>query len=562
MLSPFARLRACLEAIYDSATAARAYEQIKALLTTIQLPPTRADFLSEGGLALITYGDSLRGAGESPLYTLHQFLRERLQGVVDTVHILPFYHWSSDDGFSVIDYQAVDSALGSWADIESLGQNFRLMFDAVINHMSAQSGWFQAFLNRDPDYAARFFVESPQADLSAVTRPRISPLLTSFTLSSGQTVHVWTTFSADQVDLDYRDPRTLLAILDVLLFYVGKGAQVIRLDAIAYMWKAAGTSCIHLPQTHALIRLIRAALDVAAPHVTLITEANVPHAENTAYFGDGTDEAQLVYNFTLPPLLLHSMIREDGGKLVNWINSLETPSNRTAFFNFTASHDGIGVRPVEGILTRDELAGLVDLTLKRGGRVSYKRNPDGTDSPYELNVTYVDALADPALPLDLQVWRFLLSQGVMLALAGVPVVYIHSLLGSHNDLEGMQQSGINRAKLELEQVYAELETPGSFRARVFDAYCMMIRARRASSAFHPAGSQHAQGLNEGRVLWLERVAPEGVPQARVVVLLNLSGTSQTVAEVPGGIHLLTRGQFIGGVIPLAPYEMHWIKVVE
>jgi len=566
----FERIRSLLHEIYEPAQVEETLKAIYELLVSFQnLPQGHAQstspYLSERSITLITYGDTVRRTGEPhepPLQTLHRFLRERLQKVIDTVHILPFYPWSSDDGFSVIDYKAVDPTLGDWPDIENIGADFRLMFDAVINHASAQGEWFARFLKGDPAFRRRFFVESPETDLSGVTRPRTSPLLTPFIRKDGEVIHVWTTFSADQVDLDYRDPATLVAILEVILFYVRKGAQVLRLDAIAYMWKEAHTACIHLPQTHALIRLMRAVLDVAAPKVTLITETNVPHAENISYWGDGADEAQLVYNFTLPPLLLHTLLTRQANHLAAWINTLKTPSAQTAFFNFTASHDGIGVRPVEGILNGEQLSGLVNLALERGGRVSYKRNPDGSDSPYELNLTYVDACIDTTEPIEFQVRRFLLSQGVMLTLAGVPAIYLHSLVGSHNDLEGMIQSGINRrinrAKLDFDQLIVELETPGSFRARVFEQYCNMLRVRRACSAFHPAGAQEAHSLNDDHVLALERTAPE--TGEKVLALFNLSGQDQALTGIPSGLNLLTGVPFSGGTLTLAAYEMCWLQV--
>lgn len=564
------RIRSLLHEIYEPAQVAEAFKAICELLDSFQdlsqpRPKNTSPYLSERSITLITYGDTLRRDREyheAPLQTLHRFLRERLQKVIDTVHILPFYPWSSDDGFSVIDYKAVDPALGEWRDIENIGADFRLMFDAVINHASAQGEWFARFLRGDPAFRRRFFVESPETDLRGVTRPRTSPLLTPFIREDGEVIHVWTTFSADQVDLDYRDPVTFVAILEVILFYVRKGAQVLRLDAIAYMWKQAQTACIHLPQTHALIRLMRAVLDVAVPEVTLITETNVPHAENISYWGSGVDEAQLVYNFTLPPLLLHTLLTGQANHLVEWINTLKTPSAQTAFFNFTASHDGIGVRPVEGILNGEQLKNLVNLALERGGRVSYKRNPDGSDSPYELNVTYLDACIDSTESVELQVRRFLLSQGVMLALAGVPAIYLHSLVGSHNDLEGMIQSGINRrinrTKLNIDELIAELETPGSFRARVFEQYCTMLQARRTCSAFHPAGGQQAHSLNDGRVLVLERAAPES--GEKVLALFNLIGQDQTLNGMSSGINLLTGVPFTGGTLILAAYDMCWLKL--
>lgn len=562
MTTAHERLRACLARIYPTDLAESAYQRTLSLLTNAPPPPSpKGEYFSEQTVTLITYGDTLNAENEPPLATLHRFCQAHLTDVLDTIHLLPHYPYSSDDGFSVIDYYAVNPALGTWADVRRLGADFRLMFDAVINHMSAQSDWFKRFLADEPDFSGLFFVEAPEADLRAVVRPRTTPLLTPFTKADGSTVHVWTTFSADQVDLDYRQPATLLRILDVLLFYVAQGAQVLRLDAIAFTWKQAGTACIHLPQTHAIIQAIRAVMDIYAPHVILITETNVPHPENISYFGDGTNEAQLVYNFTLPPLLFYSLTVGNAEKLCAWLNTLQTPSQRTAFFNFTASHDGIGVRPVEGILSADELALLIDVVRRRNGRVSYRAQSDGSQVPYELNCTYVDATADPAQPLELQVRRFLLSQGVMLAMAGVPAVYIHSLLGSRNDLEGVARTGhnrsINRAKLALYELEMALNMPQSFRAQVFAGYKRLLQVRRAQRAFHPLGRQRAFLLNGGHILAVERCAPD--EGQTIVALFNFSGEPQQVvldqavtADVIGGVPIT------GHNVALAPYGMRWL----
>ncbi len=564
MTTAHERLRQCLARVYPPDLAESAYQGILRLLQSAPPPPApKGEYFSEQTVTLITYGDTLRAEGEPPLQTLQRFCRAYLADALDTIHLLPHYPYSSDDGFSVMDYYAVDPALGTWEDVQRLGADFRLMFDAVINHMSAQSDWLKRFLADDPAFSGLFFVESPEADLRAVVRPRTTPLLTPFTKADGSTVHLWTTFSADQVDLDYRQPATLLRILDVLLFYVAQGAQVLRLDAIAFLWKQAGTPSIHLPQTHAIIQAIRAVMDIYAPHVVLITETNVPHAENISYFGDGTNEAQLVYNFTLPPLLFYSLTVGDAEKLCEWLNTLQSPSGRTAFFNFTASHDGIGVRPVEGILSADELKVLIDVVERRGGRVSYRAQSDGSRAPYELNCTYVDAIADPALPLALQVRRFLLSQGVMLALAGVPAVYIHSLLGSRNDLEGVARTGqnrsINRAKLALAEIEMALNTPQSFRAQVFSGYKRLLQVRRAQRAFHPLGAQRASLLNGGRVLALERRAPDDAQAIRA--LFNFSGEAQRVPlENRTTEDVIDGAPISDGQVSLPPYGMSWLTM--
>ncbi|HKS35766.1 MAG TPA: alpha-amylase family glycosyl hydrolase, partial [Verrucomicrobiae bacterium] len=329
--------------------------------------------LSERDCLLITYGDQVREPGAAPLRALADFTDKYLSGVISGIHVLPFYPYSSDDGFSVKDYLAVDPALGDWGDIQRLGENFDLMFDAVFNHLSAQSEWFQGFLQDDPRYRDFFVTVEGSPDLSQVVRPRALPLLTEFQSRSGPK-SVWTTFSADQVDLNARRPEVLLALLEVLLFYVSHRARFIRLDAIAYLWKEAGTPCIHLPQTHRIIQLMRCVLDEVAPGVLLITETNVPHADNLSYFGDGTNEAQLVYNFALPPLVLHSIAAGNAGKLTQWARSLALPSDRVTFFNFLASHDGIGINPVRGILSEKEIEALVSRAQTHGGFVSYKHN--------------------------------------------------------------------------------------------------------------------------------------------------------------------------------------------
>lgn len=554
------RILHLLKQLYSVEQAEMTHQRVLDLLNTARIPkPQDGDYFSEQTITLITYGDSLLREGEAPLQTLHHFLRDYLKETLSTVHILPFYPYSSDDGFSVIDYHAVNPALGTWEDIRALSAGFRMMFDAVVNHMSAQSGWFKNFLAEKPGFERAFFTENPETDLRAVTRPRTSPLLTPFTRDDGRTVYVWTTFSADQVDLDFRDPETLLRILQVLLFYVEQGAEVLRLDAIAYLWKEAGTTCIHLPQTHAVIQLFRAALDIAAPHVILITETNVPHAENISYFGDGRlPEAQLVYNFTLPPLLFYTMLSGDARLLSDWINRLHVPVERATFFNFTASHDGIGVRPVEGILSPAQLQMLIQKVEQSGGRVSYKANPDGTQSPYELNITYLDAVVDSAAPVEEQARRFLAAQAVMLALAGVPAIYIHSLLGSRNDVDGMQRAGYNRAinreKLQVDRVISALNDPESFRSLIFPAYTRLIQTRIKSPAFHPLAPQRAVTFNDGAVLALERGSTESV-----LCLFNLSSAAQQVRTGLGTAVDLLTGQSCEDALTLAPYQVYWLK---
>lgn len=478
----------------------------------------------QGDAVLIAYGDHVRQAGQRPLRTLREFLVEQdLGSLFSTLHLLPFFPASSDDGFSVIDYRAVDPALGDWDDIRDLGHTLDLMFDLVLNHVSQQSDWFQQYRQGREPYVHYFHEVDPAADLSAVARPRSLPLLTACETSRGQR-HVWTTFSADQVDLNFDEPHVLLELAAVLLEYVRRGARIIRLDAVAYVGKRLGTSCIHLPQAHAVVKFFRALLARAAPRVLLLTETNVPHAENIRYFGDG-DEAHLVYQFSLPPLLLDAWLNEDAGPLVRWLVALAPAPPGTTFFNFTASHDGIGVRPLEGLVSGERFQRLIGAIRARGGRVSTRRGPGGSDLPYELNITYFDALADPASPdLPRQVRRFLASQALMVALRGIPGVYFSSLFGAENDAQGVQQSGlarrINRHKFARGELAQTLAQPDHRHAQVLAGYRQLLATRRRQPAFHPDGPQQVCAAVPPWLVAVLRTSPDG--RQRILVLVNVS----------------------------------------
>jgi len=519
--------------------------------------------LTEHDSILITYGDQVQSPNESPLQTLGNFCRQYLTHVVGGIHILPFYPWTSDDGFSVVDYRKVDSALGDWQDISSMQSHFRLMFDGVINHISVQSEWFKAFLQDDPRYHDYFITVDGSPDLLQVVRPRALPLLTTFNTHSGEK-KVWTTFSDDQIDLNFKSPEVLLEILDILLLYVEHGATFIRLDAIAYLWKEIGTNCIHLPQTHHAIQFLRAALNEVAPHVHLITETNVPHADNISYFGDGTNEAQLVYNFALPPLTLHAFHTGDARTLSDWAKTLTLPSDKTTFFNFLASHDGIGLNPARGILSDADIDSLVNKTLEHGGLVSYKHNADGTQSPYEMNINYFDALSNPNgnEPLELQVNRFIAAQAVMLSLLGMPGIYFHSLFGSRGWIEGVKQTErnrtINREKLQLKKLQNELADKNSLRTKVFAKYRQLLLARNSSPAFHPHGSQKILNVQPS-VFAIERIAPNG--GTRMLCLHNVS--SQEIAfttNYESATDLFTGRSLQISKITLKPCQILWMKL--
>lgn len=491
---------------------------------------------------LITYGDQVKCADEAPLAVLRDFLEHRARGLVSGVHVLPFYPWSSDDGFSVMDFLAVDPALGTWEDMRALGKDFDLMADAVFNHASVQGDWFARFHENADGFGQFFATVEGDPDLSSVTRPRTLPLLTEFETARGSR-RVWTTFSADQADFNFREPGVMRALSDVLLFYLAQGARYIRLDAIGFIWKEIGTTCLHLPQAHALVRAWRALADGAAPGARLVTETNVPHADNISYFGDGHDEAHMVYNFALPPLVLHTLHTGDASVLTRWTARLETPSANTTFCNFLASHDGIGLNPARGLLAEEEIAGLVELAQRAGGYAGMKSMPDGSQAPYELNVNYFDALAVGHDEVN-AVRRFTVAHAIAFALAGIPGIYFHSLFGSRGDRAGAETSGIprriNREKLDAHALARELDDRGSPRHRLHSNLAELLRRRAACPAFAPSAPQRVLDAGPG-LFALER----GHAGDALLCLHEISGRRQDYA-----------GQV------LEPYEVRWIPSVS
>ncbi len=521
---------------------------------------------------LISYGDSIRTEGSLPLQTLNRFLNDNLLGVVSTVHLLPFFPYSSDDGFAVIDYLQVNPRLGTWNDVAEIDRNFDLMFDLVINHISSQHQWFQKFLQDEHPWRKYFICPPVDADLGQVVRPRATPLLTLVATAAGEQ-NVWTTFSADQVDVDFSNPEVLIEYLQILLTYLENGARFIRLDAIGFLWKEYGTSCINLPQTHEAVRLLRDVVDLAAPGTVLLTETNVPHQQNVSYFGD-SDEAHMVYQFSLAPLLLHGLFRGTSQYLNDWARtSCLTPPGCT-FLNFTASHDGIGMRPLEGLIPQGEVDLLLHGMEKFGGMISYRSRDDGSKSAYEINITYFDALKGTWMGEDSwQIARFLLAQTLMMALRGIPALYIHSLLATPNDYEGVEKSGrarmINRHCWDEDRLKALLDDPTSTQSIVFNELRRRTSIRTAQPAFHPDARQELVHLGDSLfAFW--RQSLDG--KQRILAVHNLTDQLRILylgdalkGPLQGEwIGLLTGEEVVGdqGEISLPPYHVLWLTQAE
>lgn len=495
----FSRMKLRLARLYGPEKAEELSERLYMLIGRYGVQPRDgyemgADAVNwnEQDVVLIAYGDMIHRRGEKPLLTLKNFCDRRLRDAVNGIHILPFSPSSSDGGFSVIDYREVEPSLGGWLEVERIGRDYKLMVDLVLNHCSRESDWFQSYVRGIAPYDRYFIEEEPgQEWLKQVTRPRPHDLLSPTETPEG-TKHIWTTFSADQVDVNWESPDVLFDFLDILLDYVARGARIVRLDAVAFLWKKKDTSCIHLPETHEVIKLFRDVLRTVAPHVILLTETNVPHEENVSYFGEG-DEAQMVYQFALPPLLLHALLRGDSQYLQKWASSLAELPEGCSYFNFTASHDGVGVRPLTGLVPEEELDWMIERVKERGGLVSYRALPDGGRAPYEMNVTYRSALEVLDNP-ELGARRFLCSQAVMLAMAGIPGVYLHSIVGERNWTEGPEREGgerrdINRRRWGWQELEELLDDPGCESGWIANVYASMLRVRRGCSAFHPDALQ-------------------------------------------------------------------------
>jgi sucrose phosphorylase len=522
---------------------------------------------SEKDSYVITYGNSLINGEHKPLDLLSNFLETRLSGVATGVHILPYFPYTSDDGFAVTDYYAVDSMLGAWEDVGRIAGQFRLMSDMVINHCSSQSVMFNEYRLGHSPYDKFFFEASPEDDLSMVVRPRAHPLLREVDTAQGLK-HVWCTFSHDQVDFDFSNPEVLLEFLRILRFHVDRGVRTVRLDAVAFLWKEVGSPSIHLRQTHEVVRLLRLLADYCAHPLVLITETNVPNAENLSYFGN-RNEAHVVYNFSLPPLLLHALLHGTSRHLNAWQMSMPPAQLGCTYFNFTASHDGIGMRPAEGLLSEEDIDSVIATAKRFGGLASMRTMPDGSTRTYEINIALFDALKGTVEGEDQwNIERFLCSQTIALGLEGIPGIYIHSLLGTGNDYEGVEKSGhnraINRRRWHYPDLLAELENADSTHARIFHGLTTLMKLRSQQGAFHPNATQFTLQLGDQLFgFWRQSLdrsqsifAIHNLTADEVnvpVMALNLIG-GETWTDLISGDDIGSMGRDI----IFAPYQCRWI----
>jgi len=522
----------------------------------------------ESEIALITYGSSIQSEGENSLLVLHRFLQQHIGQTIGSVHILPFFPFSSDDGFAVIDYLRVDENLGDWKDIEAIANDYRLMADLVINHGSSKSRWFQQFLSDEAPGKDYYYTAAPDADLGQVVRPRSHPLLTQFRTATGDR-HVWSTFSADQPDFDFSNPDVLLEFLKIIAEYIDHGVRIFRLDAVAFLWKKIGTPSINLDETHEVIRLLRMLMDHHHETLIIITETNIPNHENLTYFGN-QNEAHVIYNFSLPPLLVHALLTGDTLYLKRLTRSNPPALTGCTYLNFTASHDGIGLRPTEGVLPQGEVDQMLATMRRFGGRVSMRRGPGGTEKPYEMNISFFEAMQGTlAGPDQYQVDRFMAAMAVMLALEGIPAIYIHSLLATPNGYEEVNKTGhnrsINRRQLDLDMIASKLADPDTIEAQVFHRFLALIDIRKAQRAFHPNAVQFTLTLPEGLFgIWRQSIDRKqsifavtnmtDLPKRLSLADINLIA-GDAWWDLISGVSIAD----IEGALDLAPYQTVWIS---
>nr|WP_245157308.1 sugar phosphorylase [Prochlorococcus marinus] len=448
---------------------------------------------------LITYADSIYKNGEATLITLRDLLINYFGSLSKVVHILPFLKSTSDGGFAVSSFESLEDKFGSWDDLKSISKNHDLMADLVLNHVSSSHPWVQEFIKSQESGISKVFSPEQNLDWSNVVRPRSSSLFSQINTEDGPK-QVWTTFGPDQIDLNWQNPKMNLEFLNLIITYLSNGIKWFRLDAVGFIWKESGTTCLHLPKAHSIVKILRVLLNNLLDDGVLITETNVPQKENLSYLIP-EDEAHMAYNFPLPPLLLEAIITSRADILNSWIYDWPKLPHDTTLFNFTASHDGVGLRALEGLMNERRIKELLINCERRGGLVSHRRLSNGEDKPYELNISWWSAMEDSGRdPNRYQFKRFILTQLLVLALKGVPAFYLPALLASENDIKSFSMTGqrrdLNREKFKSDNLLSVLNNPESNANKNLKYLRNAMDIRSTLKQFHP--NSEMKCLSKGR----------------------------------------------------------------
>ena len=479
------------------------------------------------------------------------------------VHVLPFLQATSDGGFAVASHEKLQEHLGDWEALECLSAGRTLMADLVLNHVSAAHPWVQQFRQRQEPGLHCVLAPDPDADWSQVVRPRSSALFTPLQTQDGL-VPVWTTFGPDQVDVDWSSPAVLEGYASLLARMVRHGVSWLRLDAVGYVWKEPGSSCIHHPRAHLLVKLLRTLLESIRSDGVVVTETNVPEDENLSYLRPG-DEAHIAYNFPLPPLLLEAVQRERPDLLNRWLNRWPSLPNQTTLLNFSASHDGIGLRPLEGLMENDRLEQLLEGCERRGGLISHRRLSDGAERPYEINISWWAAMAgggrDPSLH---QRERYRLSQLLVIALPGVPAFYLPTLLASANDEASFRRSGqrrdLNRERFDVEMVERRLEDPYSDTQFTLQTIREAMAVRATLPAFDPqAAFETLSGSMADRVILKRGSGANTVWAVHNFSANRINLDLRSLANQEHWCDRLQDSAPVAAQLTLAPFAVHWLQ---
>ena len=484
--------------------------------------------ISEKTSLVISYGDNIYSSQSSSMKIFQKFFQKNLEKLFDTIHFLPFYPSSSDSGFAVKDHYQIDKKIGNWSDLKKISKSKKIMADVVINHASARGLWFKNFLKRKKPCKDYFLTVNSKFNTSKVVRPRDHKLLKKIKIFE-KNDYLWRTFSPDQIDLNFKNPSVLLRFIKIIIYLINNGVTIFRLDAIAYLWKQNGTKCINLSQTHEIIKLLRVVTSLLNVQTLIITETNLPEKENLSYFGKN-NEANWVYNFSLPPLLIHAFLFENSSYLNQWSRKLPSTKHGNCYLNFIASHDGIGIRPTEGILNEKTLSSFLKRLKKNGSKFSYRKVQNKSKKVYEANITVFDALRksdfDPKGLFFLE--RYISAHAIMVSFEGVPAVYFNSLFGKSNDEAKYIITGnnrdVNRYKWNFNNITTKLRDKKSKQSIFYRNIGALLEIKRKQKAFHPNASRFNINLGS-KIFCFKRISKD--KKQSIICMTNLSSKIQT-----------------------------------
>ena len=484
--------------------------------------------ISEKTSLIISYGDNIYSSQSSSMKIFQKFFQKNLEKLFDTIHFLPFYPSSSDSGFAVKDHYQIDKKIGNWSDLKKISKSKKIMADVVINHASARGLWFKNFLKRKKPGKDYFLTVNSKFNTSKVVRPRDHKLLKKIKIFE-KNDYLWRTFSPDQIDLNFKNPSVLLRFIKIIIYLINNGVTIFRLDAIAYLWKLNGTKCINLSQTHEIIKLLRVVTNLLNVQTLIITETNIPNHENLSYFGNN-NEAHCIYNFSLAPFLIHA-INDLYDKTMNFkCKKLPSTKHGNCYLNFIASHDGIGIRPTEGILNEKTLSSFLKRLKKNGSKFSYRKVQNKSKKVYEANITVFDALKksdfDPKGLFFLE--RYVSAHAIMISFEGIPAVYFNSLFGKSNDEAKYIITGnnrdVNRYKWNFNNITTKLRDKKSKQSIFYRNIGALLEIKRKQKAFHPNALRFNINLGS-KIFCFKRISKD--KKQSIICMTNLSSKIQT-----------------------------------